>query len=173
MVIHARELLLRPLKQSDAEGLLEIMKDATVQQMTVGFPSDPTADTALTIIKTRENWLKCGTGWQLAVEFEGNFIGLVGINAVSKSCSRASLDYVIAAKYRKRGFACSAVQAFIPAAAKRFSLHRLSASVFDDNIPSKKVLQKCGFSFEGIARDEIKKDGIYRDVAHYGLILPG
>ncbi len=171
MVICAEPLTLRPLKISDAEALLEIIKDETVQKMTVGFPSDATVETAETIIKTRESWLKYGGGWQLAIELEGDLIGLVGINAVSKAYDRAALDYVISKEHRGRGFASIAVKAFIPACAERFSLHRISASVFADNTPSRQVLEKCGFTLEGIARDEIKKDGIYRDVAHYGLIL--
>lgn len=171
MVIHAEQLTIRPLEIFDAEALLELMKEASLQEMTVGFPVMPTMDIARTIIKTRENWLINGTGWQMAIEYEGVFIGLVGVNAVSKAYDRAALDYAVAEKYRGRGFASIAVKSFIPACAERFSLHRISASVFADNAPSRRVLEKCGFAFEGIARDEIKKDGIYRDVAHYGLIL--
>lgn len=171
MVIHSSGLLLRPLAESDAFSLLEIISDETVQNMTVGFPPEPTIDTARTIILTRQNWEKSGTGWQLGIEYEGELAGLVGINALNRTCDRASLDYVIAPHFRGRGFASAAVQAFIPHAVKSFSLHRISASCFADNIPSQKVLEKCGFALEGVFRDEIKKNGIYRDAAHYGLIV--
>ncbi len=171
MVTHAEMLTIRPLEISDAESLLELMKERSVQEMTVGFPSEPTINTARTIIKVRKNWEKSGTGLQMAIEYDGDFIGLVGLNAVSKAYDRAAIDYVVSEKHRGRGFAALAVGAFIPVCTERFSLHRISASVFADNLPSRRVLEKCGFSFEGIARDEIKKDGIYRDVAHYGLIL--
>lgn len=39
-----------------------------------------------------------------------------------------------------------------------------------DNAASRRVLDKLGFEFEGIARQEIIKDGIFYDVAHYGLL---
>lgn len=171
MVIHCSELLLRPLEESDAASLLEIISDETTQTMTGGFPPNPTIDTARTIILTRQSWKKNGTGWQLGIEYEGELAGLVGINAVNRACNRAALDYAIAPQFRGRGFASAAVQAFIPHAVKRFSLHRISASCFADNTPSRKVLEKCGFALEGVFRDEIKKMGIYRDVAHYGLIV--
>lgn len=163
--------MLRPLSDSDAEALSEIISDSTVQQMTTGFPSMSTAKTALDIINIRRSWERSGTGWQLGIEYESRLIGLVGLNAINKGCDRGSLDYIIAAPYRGRGFACTAVNAFIPVAAARFRLHRISASAFADNSPSLRVLEKCGFSFEGTFRHEIKKNGIYRDVAHYGLIL--
>ncbi len=171
MVTVSSELVLRPLTSFDAPFLLELITDSTVQNMTVGFPSDPSENTVLSMIKMRENWLKNGTGWQLAIDYKGHFIGLVGLNAISKAYDRASLDYVISSAYRNRGIATSAVQAFIPVAAQRFSLHRISALTFADNAPSRRVLEKSGFSLEGIARDEIKKNGIYRDTAHYGLIV--
>ncbi len=171
MVIRTSELLLRPLEESDAAALLEIISDEEVQNMTVGFPPAPTIDIARTIILTRQNWEKNGTGWQLGIEYEGRLAGLVGINAVNRACDRAAVDYIIAREYRGRGFASLALGNFISAAAEKFSLHRLSASCFADNIPSRRVLEKCGFVFEGVFRDEIKKNGIYRDVAHYGLIV--
>ena len=39
-----------------------------------------------------------------------------------------------------------------------------------ENAASRRVLDKLGFEFEGIARQEIMKDGVYYDVAHYGLL---
>lgn len=171
MVINAGNLLLRPLAESDVSALLEIISDESVQSMTVGFPPSPDYDTARTLILTRRAWERSGTGWQLAVECAGRLIGLVGLNSVNRFCDRGSVDYVIASDCRGLGYASAALRAFIPAAVKRFGLHRISASAFADNTPSRRVLEKCGFVLEGIHRHEIKKNGIYRDVAHYGLII--
>ena len=39
-----------------------------------------------------------------------------------------------------------------------------------ENAASRRVLDKLGFAFEGIARQEIMKDGVFYDVAHYGML---
>ena len=171
MVIKAGELILRPLEIKDALSLAEILSDSTVSEMTVGIPFQMDIKKAETIILTRINWEKNGTGWQLGIEKNGRLIVIIGLNAIAKNHDRAAIDYIIGAEYRGKGHASEALRAFLPAAAERYSLHRISATVFADNIPSRRVLEKIGFAFEGISKEEIKKNGIYRDVARYGLII--
>lgn len=171
MVINTGELVLRPLEINDAFSLVEILSDSTVSEMTVGIPYPIDEKKAETMILARQSWEKNGTGWQLGIEKNGKLIGIIGLNAIAKNHDKAAIDYIIGAKYRGRGYASEAMRAFLPAAAERYSLHRISASVFADNIPSRRVLEKSGFALEGISRDEIKKNGIYRDVARYGLII--
>ena len=173
MITVSDELILRPLVQSDAQALLEILGDDIVRKMTVGFPPDPDLNTVRAMITARENSEKNGTAWQLAVEFKGQLAGLVGLNAIAKNHNRAAIDYVVSPEFRGMGIATRAVGAFVPVARERFSLHRISATVFADNAPSRRVLEKNGFVLEGVCRDEIKKDGIYRDVAHYGMVFEG
>ncbi len=173
MVIRSEDIVLRPLSDRDVTAMLALLSDSTTGHMTVGFPSQPDENNVRALIEMRRNWEKNGTGWQMAIEYKGSFAGIVGVNAVARHHNRAALDYAVSPEFRGMGIAGKAVKAFLPAAVERFSLHRISASAFADNIPSGRVLEKCGFILEGIFRDELKKDGYYRDVAHYGLIVDG
>ena len=52
----------------------------------------------------------------------------------------------------------------------RLELNRVGAVCMADNAPSRRVLEKLGFTYEGVARQEIFKDGVFYDVAHFGLL---
>ena len=69
-----------------------------------------------------------------------------------------------------KGIATEAGRVILEYAFGRLELNRVGAVCMVENAASRRVLDKLGFEFEGIARQEIMKDGVYYDVAHYGLL---
>ena len=53
---------------------------------------------------------------------------------------------------------------------RRFELVRLEAPVFEWNPASMRVLEKCGFSREGVSRRSIFKDGQIIDAVVYAKV---
>jgi len=51
-----------------------------------------------------------------------------------------------------------------------FGLVKIVAHVFDFNIGSARVLEKCGFELEGRLRKHFEKDGRYIDAKLYALV---
>ena len=49
-------------------------------------------------------------------------------------------------------------------------LNRVCADVFEGNVASEKVLKKCGFCREGVAREKYFKNGRYFDTILYGIL---
>ena len=52
---------------------------------------------------------------------------------------------------------------------RQLKLRRIYAGVFDSNIASAKVLEKCGFKKEGTLCKAIQKDGKIFDEIRYGI----
>jgi len=48
-------------------------------------------------------------------------------------------------------------------------LQRIFASVFESNPASCRVLEKCGFTLEGIKKKGVIKEGIIMDEYFYGI----
>ena len=63
-----------------------------------------------------------------------------------------------------------AVSALVPFAFSSLRLHRIEAACIPTNAPSIRVLEKCGFSREGLARRYLCINGIWQDHLLFGLL---
>ena len=67
-------------------------------------------------------------------------------------------------------YASDAVAALTDHAFFRLGLARLYARVFDGNVRSQRVLEKCAYQLEGRLRDAVLKDGRYADQFLYAKL---
>lgn len=84
--------------------------------------------------------------------------------------STATLGYKFAFEHQHMGYASEAVAAACHALFKDARFHRIEAYVLPDNLPSCHVLERIGFNLEGLCRDAININGIYRDHYKFALI---
>jgi RimJ/RimL family protein N-acetyltransferase len=47
---------------------------------------------------------------------------------------------------------------------------RIQAMIFPDNVGSRRVLEKCGFTFEGTLRKAVFHHGQYQDLSLYSIL---
>jgi len=82
----------------------------------------------------------------------------------------AELGYWLAEPFWGRGIMTGAVCAFTEYAFRRFALNRIYAEPFARNLASVRVLEKAGFSREGILRSSVVKDGVILDQIVYAKL---
>ena len=100
-------------------------------------------------------------------------IGLVRLsNVVWGAFLSAHLGYKLDEACLNRGLMTQAVARVSEYAFKVLGLHRLEANVMPRNLPSLRVLQKCGFQPEGLARQYLKINGVWEDHLHNVLLSP-
>jgi [ribosomal protein S5]-alanine N-acetyltransferase len=75
----------------------------------------------------------------------------------------AALGYWMAASATGRGLMTDAVRAVVPFAFKSLRLHRVEAACLTNNVASIRVLEKCGFQREGLARRYLRINGTWHD----------
>lgn len=81
-----------------------------------------------------------------------------------------SLGYKIDKDNLRKGYATESIKAAIDYAFNKLNLERIIAHIKLHNIPSIKLIEKIGFTKEGISRKYIKIDGIRIDHLRYSLI---
>jgi len=109
------------------------------------------------------------THW--AIEIDGRAAGAAGIEIQAGMYRHsATFGYWLGEPYWGRGIATAVVRALAPALFGRFDLVRLEARVFHWNPASARVLDKAGFSHEGVLRCSAIKDGRYVDQLVYALL---
>ena len=75
----------------------------------------------------------------------------------------ASVGYWIGAPYARQGYMYDALRLTIGYGFDKLGLHRIEAACLAHNEPSRKLLQKAGFTEEGLAREYLSINGRWQD----------
>ena len=158
-------LILRRMTRRDAGDMFEYAHDPEVTRYLLWAPHPDRAYT-LRYLRQVENSYKKGKFYDWGVEYraERKFIGTCGVTAFDLPNSTAELGYVISPAYSGRGIATEALSRVIEFCFLELGLNRLEAHYLVGNEPSRRVMEKCGMSFEGVRRGSLfVRDG-YEDV---------
>ena len=97
------------------------------------------------------------------IEVDGSFAGMVTLGAIVPfPVAQAWVGYWVASDYAGGGVATAAL-ALACDYGLGVGLHRIEATVRADNAASARVLRRCGFEYEGVAREAFHMDGQWRD----------
>ena len=82
----------------------------------------------------------------------------------------AELGYWLSEDYWGRGIMTEAVREICREAFETFEIVRIFAEPFADNAASRKVLEKAGFTCEGIMRNGVYKNGQIHSYCMYSIL---
>lgn len=100
----------------------------------------------------------------------GVLVGRISLGGISRGAlQNAYLGYGIDVGHSGRGYATQAVTLAVRVAFDDLSLHRVQAAVVPENTASARVLEKCGFREEGLARRYLFLDGQWKDHRMFAL----
>lgn len=108
-----------------------------------------------------------------AIEVEGHAAGSIALfRGGDVHCMTAELGYWLAEDYWGRGIMTEAVQQICEEGAERWEdLLRIYAEPFAHNTASRRVLEKAGFTLEGVLRKSVCKRGRVCDSCMYALLV--
>ena len=91
-------------------------------------------------------------------------VGGLTIANIRRGVAQAgSVGYWMGAPYVRCGHMTAAVKTVLPFAFGTLRLHRVEAACIPTNVPSIRLLERCGFSREGYARQYLCINGIWQD----------
>ena len=156
----------RPWRMDDAESLT---RHANNRKVWLGlrdiFPHPYTTDDAREFLgKT----ITAQPTTNFCIEVDGAAVGGVGVRlGQDERRYTAAVGYWLGEDFWGRGIMTEAVAAFTDFCFENFTLRRVSAEVFANNLASVRVLEKAGFTFEGRLRNNVVKDGKVLDSLLY------
>ncbi len=162
-------ITLREYAPSDASRLVQLANNQKVSQYLIyTFPYPYTRDDA-------EWWIATGSREQGAVtrviDLDGLLVGSVGITPQTGWRSHlAEIGYWLGEEFWGRGIATEAVWEMTAWALADARYRKLLAPVLGPNRGSMRVLEKNGYSLEGVLRNEVMKNGRYIDVHQYARL---
>jgi len=164
--------ILRAWMQGDAASVLSACQDSEIQQWT-RVPCPYTMEHALSFVGAHAtNELARRSGVPLAIVDNAvpEAVGSVSLSDIDWSNSAAVIGYWIAPAARRRGAATIAVTALTRWAHDVLAINRLEAPILVGNVASQAVIERAGYSFEGIRRGAIPLRGEFRDLAIFAHV---
>ena len=169
--LDARRVRLRWLVADDVDALFAVFSDREMMRFwsTPAFRERAEAEALLARIQQQFSE-KIGFQWGVERKDDGRILGTCTLFHVDSRNMRAELGYALASAYWKNGYMREALSALLDFAFGPMKLRRLEADVDPRNASSLRILQKLGFSREGLLRERWNVDGEIQDTAFLGLL---
>ena len=162
---------LRGWKITDAEDLASLLNNKKIQDnLRDGLPFPYTVSDAEDYIRLMLN-ADINNIFSFAIAVNDTVIGSIGIFCKENIHFRtAELGYYISEQYWGQGYGTSAVIQICRLVFETTDILRIFAEPFAHNHASCRVLEKAGFSFEGLLRKNAVKNGVVTDTKMYALV---
>jgi len=95
-------------------------------------------------------------------------VGAVTLDNIRRGPAQAgTIGYWTGQPYARQGYMREAVTAVIHFAFTKLDLSRIESACLPENAPSRGLLEKCGYKYEGVAQSYLQIDGRWRNHVLY------
>ncbi|TQR19424.1 GNAT family N-acetyltransferase [Psychrobacillus vulpis] len=170
-VIETNRLILREVTKEDAHDMFLYLSDKDVVKP-MGLEPFQTVEDVWDEIKWYKSIYEEGTGirWGITLKDSGKVIGSCGFLNMIPKHYRAEIGYELSREYWGRGIASEVLEAVVHYGYKHFQLERIEALIELSNIQSQKLVEKNGFTREGLLRHYEFACGKFEDLYMYSII---
>lgn len=171
MPIPTERLVLRRFRPADAETLAAYRSAPEVaryQSWEAPYPVEKARYAVESMVAAdpeQPGWFQ----WAIELTAERAHIGDVGVN-LHDNLMQAEIGYTLAPERQGHGYATEAVRAVLDHLFRVRGLHRVSAECDARNIASARLLERLGFTREGLLRQQTWIKGEWTDDLRYGLL---
>ena len=172
MKIETERLILRRFRYTDDDAMLKYWtSDPKIQSLY----SEPIYCTKQEIKELLDKYIGSYEKndfyrWAITLKKTDECIGQIAYFLVDNNNHFAEIEYCIGSLFQRKGFATEATKAVIQYGFDKINLHKVQICHKSINLPSRKVIEKCGFTYEGTLRDFFYQDGKYIDRLYYSML---
>jgi ribosomal-protein-alanine N-acetyltransferase len=176
LVLHGRRLTLRTLSESDYEAWLEVrerchewlLKWEPRSANQPHLSEDRRSFVNRCSIRERERQL--GTAFGFGMFVGDRFGGEITLSSIQRGpLQSAFIGYWIDEALAGQGYVPESVVTLLQYAFDSLRLHRVEINIIPRNQSSRRVVEKLGLRFEGIAERYLEIDGAWEDHARYAI----
>ncbi|MEE1154655.1 MAG: GNAT family protein [Acutalibacteraceae bacterium] len=108
--------------------------------------------------------------WAIIEKKSNKCIGQIAYFLVDNKNHFAEIEYCIGTEFQCKGYATEATKAIIEYGFKKINLHKVQICTKTINQPSKRVIEKCGLTYEGTMRDFFYMNGEYVGRLYFSIL---
>jgi len=95
-------------------------------------------------------------------------LGAITLDHIRRGPSQsATTGYWIGEPFARQGYMREAIEAVVHYAFNTLDLSRIEAGCLPENTPSRRLLEQCGYKYEGVAQAYLQIDGRWRNHVLY------
>jgi len=153
--------------ESDKDTIVKHLQEKSISDGTLTMPFPYTEDDALAFINEYKN-----SKQQFMIRSSNDMlIGNIGVREHPTASHIGVLGYWLAKPLWSKGIMTEVVSKFTDFCFKDFKFERIVASCYEHNIGSARVLEKSGFTLEGLFIKHYKKNGTFYNGKMYGKVI--
>jgi len=167
--IETERLILRGWQLNDLDDLFEYAKNPNVGPMS-GWEPHANKEVSLNVLK---HYLANDDRWAISLKENGKVIGSIKLRPDENRGNYKAkyISFALSFDYWGKGYMTEAVKGVVKYVFDEMEIDLLSAFHFPHNIRSKRVLEKCGFTYEvTIKHGNTIYDGQIFDTVCYSLL---
>lgn len=169
--IETKRLFLRELGKHDMLGLFEIYSDEKTMQYTdteTITNIEEIASELEFVNKLTEN----GKGIRLGIFRKSDkiLVGTIGYHKWNKAIRKAEIGFEIGSSFWRKGYMNEVIETILNYGFTSMKLNRIEALIIVDNFKSINLLEKYGFTKEGILRENTIRRNVYSNEYIYSLL---
>lgn len=170
-VLETERITLRQLRQEDAVEVFDYFSKDEVTEYYDLESFIELKQAAELISSWNDRYTKLeGIRWGITYSAADQVIGTCGFHNWSKEHFKAEIGYELAPEHWRKGIMAEVVERVVQYGFEELGLHRIEAFVDPDHIASRMLLEKKGFTKEGILRDCFYEKGRFVDAVVFSIL---
>jgi len=165
-------LRLRPMEPSDAPAIQTAASAREIADTMISVPHPYPPGEAERYIARQQKEREEGVSvtFTIAHKTEHNFCGLIEIRCIDREHAHAEISFWLSAAAWGRGYMSEVIHAILQYGFEELQLNRFYAYHMMRNPACGRVLEKNGFTQEGLLRQCVRKWGEFEDVAQWAIL---
>jgi len=174
VMLHGTRVILREHTDGDLAAVLGYSADEMVARYVPWEPNTEEAARAFLAAAITAAEQTPRVSYELAIIERATdvLLGAARIGIESVPHQRADIGYVLRRDHWGEGLATEAARLLLGFGFDQLGMRRIWATSHPDNLPSARVLEKIGLSYEGRMRDHLFVKGTWRDSLVYAITEP-
>ena len=169
IVLRGGVVELRLVREADLVTLYESMSN--LETRGAYFPLGVMSETTLQAEFNKNGFWDQDEGMLLMVNDAAEIVGEIEYFPIIHYLQGYEISYqVFGAEHTGKGYTTEAVNLLVDYLFGRKRVNRMQLNIHPDNAASKKVAEKCGFTFEGLMRGCWFHQGEYHDLEIWSLL---
>ena len=168
----SERLMMRKFSYGDIDSMMRNWISDDDVQNKYGEPAYKTREEVKALLDAFIYRYQSGYGfrWAIIEKSSGECIGQIAYFLVDAKSGFGEIEYCIGRAYQGRGYATEATRAVIDHGFDVIGFNKVQICVRPANTPSQKVIDKCGFKYDGTLRDYFMIDGEHQDRKYYSIL---
>jgi ribosomal-protein-alanine N-acetyltransferase len=169
--LQGKRVRLRGPRSEDADALFQLFADPQVMRYWSRPPMTTRMEAEGLLEEIHESFKLCTKlNWMLTLRCNDAVIGTCTLFQLEPRHRRAEVGYALRSDHWGRGLATEAATLALDWAFRVLGLHRIEADIDPRNESSRKLLQRLGFSSEGVLRERYFVGEEISDTELFGLL---